>query len=53
VLAVNKIDLLAENRSQASKRWRKLRDRFEASFAQVKDGPIVGISALNGPGCAS
>ena len=50
VVAVNKTDLLAEDRSQASKQWRKLRDRLEASFAQVKDVPIVGISALNGRG---
>jgi GTP-binding protein len=50
VIAVNKTDLLAEDRSQASKQWRKLRDRLEASFAQVKDVPIVGLSALNGRG---
>jgi len=50
VIAVNKTDLLAEDRSQATKQWRKLRDRLEASFAQVKDVPIVGISALNGRG---
>jgi GTP-binding protein len=50
VIAVNKTDLLADDRSQASKAWRKLRDRLEASFAQVKDVPIVGLSALNGRG---
>jgi putative protein kinase ArgK-like GTPase of G3E family len=50
VIAVNKTNLPAEDRSQASKQWRKLRDRLEASFAQVKDAPIVGISALNGRG---
>ncbi|SJZ57771.1 GTP-binding protein [Enhydrobacter aerosaccus] len=50
VIAVNKTDLLADDRSAASKAWRKLRDRLEASFAQVKDVPIVGISALNGRG---
>ena len=50
VIAVNKTDLLAEDRSQASKQWRKLADRLEASFAQVKDVPIVGFSALNGRG---
>jgi GTPase len=50
VLAVNKTDLLADDRSEASKAWRRLRDRLEASFAQVKDVPIVGLSALNGRG---
>jgi GTP-binding protein len=50
VIAVNKTDLLAEDRSEATRAWRKLRDRLEASFAQVKDVPIVGISALNGRG---
>ena len=50
VIAVNKTDLLADDRSEAAKAWRKLRDRLEASFAQVKDVPIVGISALNGRG---
>jgi GTP-binding protein len=50
VIAVNKIDLLAADRSAASKAWRKLTDRLEASFAQVKDLPIVGVSALNGRG---
>ena len=50
VIAVNKTDLLADDRSEASKAWRKLRDRLEASFAQVKDVPIVGLSALNGRG---
>ena len=34
----------------ASRAWRKLADRLEASFAQVKDVPIVGFSALNGRG---
>ncbi len=50
VIAVNKTDLLTEDRSGASKAWRKLNDRLEASFAQVKDVPIVGFSALNGRG---
>jgi GTPase len=50
VLAVNKTDLLADDRSEATKAWRRLRDRLEASFAQVKDVPIVGLSALNGRG---
>jgi len=50
VIAVNKTDLLADDRSEATKAWRKLRDRLEASFAQVKDVPIVGVSALNGRG---
>ncbi len=50
VIAVNKTDLLAEDRSESSKAWRKLRDRLEASFAQVKDVPIVGFSAMNGRG---
>ena len=50
VIAVNKTDLLADDRREAGKAWRKLRDRLEASFAQVKDVPIVGFSALNGRG---
>lgn len=50
VIAVNKTDLLADDRSESSKAWRKLRDRLEASFAQVKDVPIVGFSAMNGRG---
>src|SRR5260221_10916791 len=50
VIAVNKTDLLEEERGGASKAWRKLNDRLEASFAQVKDVPIVGFSALSGPG---
>ncbi len=50
VIAVNKTDLLANDRSAASKAWRKLTDRLEASFAQVKDLPIVGLSALSGRG---
>jgi len=50
VIAVNKTDLLADDRSSATKAWRKLTDRLEASFAQVKDLPIVGLSALTGRG---
>ena len=50
ILVVNKIDLLANDRAGASKAWRKLRDTLQASFAQVKDVPIVGLSALNGRG---
>jgi GTP-binding protein len=50
VIAVNKTDLLADDRREAAKAWRKLRDRLEASFAQVKDVPIVGLSALTGRG---
>jgi GTPase len=50
VIAVNKTDLLEGERSTASKAWRKLNDRLEASFAQVKDVPIVGFSALTGRG---
>jgi GTP-binding protein len=50
VIAVNKTDLLADDRSTASRAWRKLSDRLEASFAQVKDVPIVGFSALSGRG---
>jgi GTP-binding protein len=50
VIAVNKTDLLADDRSASSKAWRKLADRLEASFAQVKDVPIVGFSALKGRG---
>jgi GTP-binding protein len=50
VIAVNKTDLLADDQAKASRAWRKLADRLEASFAQVKDVPIVGFSALNGRG---
>ena len=50
VIAANKIDLLTEDRSQANKAWRKLRDRLQTSFSQVKGVPIVGISALTGRG---
>ena len=50
VIAVNKTDLLADDQREASKAWRKLSDRLESSFAQVKDVPIVGFSALNGRG---
>jgi GTPase len=50
VIAVNKTDLLADDQAQSTKAWKKLRDRLEASFAQVKDVPIVGFSALTGRG---
>jgi GTP-binding protein len=50
VIAVNKTDLLADDQAGATRAWRKLTDRLEASFAQVKDVPIVGFSALNGRG---
>ena len=50
VIAVNKTDLLADDQAAASRAWRKLSDRLEASFAQVKDVPIVGFSALTGRG---
>jgi GTPase len=50
VIAVNKTDLLSDDRAEAAKAWRKLRDRLEFSFSQVKDLPIVGLSALNGRG---
>ena len=50
VIAVNKTDLLADDQKASSRAWRKLSDRLEASFAQVKDVPIVGFSALNGRG---
>ncbi len=50
VIAVNKTDLLSGDQSAASKAWRRLSDRLEASFAQVKDVPIVGLSALSGRG---
>lgn len=50
VIAVNKTDLLADDQRESTKAWRKLRDRLEASFAQVKDVPIVGFSAITGRG---
>ena len=50
VIAVNKTDLLADDQKASSRAWRKLSDRLEASFAQVKDVPIVGFSALSGRG---
>jgi len=50
VLAVNKTDLLAPDRGLATRAWKKLSDRLEASFAQVRDVPTVGVSALTGRG---
>ncbi|MEI7873953.1 MAG: ribosome biogenesis GTPase Der [Alphaproteobacteria bacterium] len=50
VIAVNKTDLLADDQAKSTKAWKKLRDRLETSFAQVKDVPIVGFSALTGRG---
>ncbi|MDI1283369.1 MAG: ribosome biogenesis GTPase Der [Reyranella sp.] len=50
VIAVNKTDLLADDQAKSTKAWKKLRDRLESSFAQVKDVPIVGFSALSGRG---
>ena len=50
IIAVNKTDLLANDRAEANRAWRKLRDRLETSFSQVKGVPIVGISALTGRG---
>jgi GTPase len=50
VIAVNKIDLLSDDRAETNRAWRKLTDRLEASFAQVKDFPIVGLSAMSGRG---
>lgn len=50
VIAVNKTDLLADDQAKSTKAWKKLRDRLESSFAQVKDVPIVGFSALTGRG---
>ena len=50
VIAVNKTDLLADDQAKSTKAWKKLRDRLETSFAQVKDVPIVGFSALSGRG---
>ncbi len=50
VIAVNKTDLLADDQAGSNRAWRKLADRLEASFAQVKDVPIVGFSALTGRG---
>ncbi|MCW5747487.1 MAG: ribosome biogenesis GTPase Der [Alphaproteobacteria bacterium] len=51
VIAVNKIDALGRGdaRAQAAA-WRKLRDRLEASLAQLKGVPIVGLSAQSGRG---
>ena len=50
VIAVNKTDLLADDQRESTKAWKKLRDRLEMSFAQVKDVPIVGFSAMSGRG---
>ena len=50
VIAANKTDLLANDRADSTKAWRKLKDRLEMSFSQVKGVPIVGISALTGRG---
>ena len=50
VIAVNKTDLLSDDRREATRQWRKLSDRLDSSFAQAKDVPIVGLSALTGRG---
>ncbi|HKU99974.1 MAG TPA: ribosome biogenesis GTPase Der [Vineibacter sp.] len=51
VIAVNKIDALARGDAKAqAAAWRRLRDRLQASLAQVKGVPIVGLSAHSGRG---
>ncbi|TXL82305.1 ribosome biogenesis GTPase Der [Vineibacter terrae] len=51
VIAVNKIDALSRGDAKAqAASWRKLRDRLQASLAQVKGVPIVGLSAQSGRG---
>jgi GTP-binding protein len=52
VIAVNKIDVLARDGDERARTaaWRRLRDRLEASLAQVKGVPIVGLSAHSGRG---
>ena len=51
VIAVNKTDLLADDQAAIEpRRGRSCAVASEASFAQVKDVPIVGFSALNGRG---
>jgi GTP-binding protein len=51
VIAVNKIDELAHGDAKAQgAAWRKLRDRLQASLAQVRGVPIVGLSARSGRG---
>ena len=51
VIAVNKIDALGQGDAKAQQAaWRRLRDRLQASLAQVKGVPIVGLSATSGRG---
>jgi len=51
VIAVNKIDALGQGDTRAhAAAWRKLRDRLQASLAQLKGVPIVGLSAQSGRG---
>jgi GTP-binding protein len=51
VIAVNKVDALARGDARAqSAAWRKLRDRLQASLAQVRGVPIIGLSAQSGRG---
>ncbi len=51
VIAVNKIDELMRGDAKAQgAAWRRLRDRLQASLAQVKGVPIVGLSARSGRG---
>jgi len=51
VIAVNKIDALSRGDAKAqSAAWRRLSDRLQASLAQVKGVPIVGLSAQSGRG---
>ncbi|MBL8675176.1 MAG: ribosome biogenesis GTPase Der [Rhodospirillales bacterium] len=51
VIAVNKVDLLDAGGPKArTQAWKRLTDRLEASFAQVKGVPIVGFSARTGRG---
>jgi GTP-binding protein len=50
VLVVNKTDLLGATDKARTEQWKKLTDRLQASLAQVKGVPIVGVSARTGRG---
>jgi GTP-binding protein len=51
VIAVNKVDVLEQGEASArGTAWRKLRDRLQASLAQVKGVPIIGLAARSGRG---
>jgi GTP-binding protein len=50
VLVVDKTDLLGATDTARTEQWKKLTNRLQASLAQVKGIPIVGVSARTGRG---